>query len=38
MCKALEAIATTSRVGVRERENGLLGRDTLTGGSDGLER
>ena len=32
MCKALEAMATTSLVCVREREKGLLGRDTLTGG------
>ena len=38
MCKALEAIATTSLVEVREREKGLLGRDILTIGSDGLER
>ena len=43
MCRAREAIATTSLVGVREREKGLLGRGILMGGggvvSDGwLER
>lgn len=32
MCKAREAIATTSLVGVREREKGLFGSEIVTGG------
>ena len=38
MCRVREAIATTSLVGVREREKGLLGRVIVTCGLLGLER
>ncbi len=37
MCKAREAIATTSLVGVSESEKGLLGSEIVTGGLE-LER
>lgn len=38
MCRAREAIATTSLLGVREREKGLLGREIVTCGLVGEER
>lgn len=38
MCRVREAIATTSLVGVREREKGLLGRVIVTCGLLGWER
>lgn len=37
MCRAREAMATTSLVGVREREKGLLGTGIVAGKWAGLE-
>ena len=38
MWSALDAMATTSFVAVREMENGLSGREIVVGGLDRLER
>lgn len=38
MCRARDAMATTSLVAVKESENGLFGRGMVTGSFEGFER
>ena len=38
MLRARDAIATTSLVAVKESENGLFGREIVTGSFEGFER
>lgn len=38
MCRARDAIATTSFVDVAEREKGLFGREIVSGALEGKER